>query len=404
MPTTHGGAARPETKGDSGMDLCYDEDQQAYRDAVRKFADDVLAPIAREKYDFRRPLSRADMRAIAAELEQYEIATTAPWEEGKPPDLIYLGIFIEEVSRIDFGFASLANALFFQVWDMADLLETEEQRHRYRHMFEHGEMTAMAISEPDAASNPSDMRTKATKVDGGWVINGTKLWTSHATVSAGILAAARKETGGEDDEQIAMFMVEPSSSGCAISPIETIGMNATTVSEVRFNDVLVPDAADLTPGAGGLRSALRLVEQARIKVIFMAVGAAQAALDLAVRYARERTQFGRPIASFQLVQEMIAEISTLAEASRLLGYRAASLMMRGDPARAEVSRAKAYSTEAAVRAASLCIQVHGAMGLTKEVLAEKIFRDARMLTIPDGTTEIHKLVMGRQLTGISAFK
>jgi alkylation response protein AidB-like acyl-CoA dehydrogenase len=386
------------------MDLCYDEDQQAYRDAVRKFADDVLAPIARQKYDFRRPLSRADMREIAAGLKQYEIATAAPWDAGEPPDLIYLGIFIEEVSRIDFGLASLASALFFQVWDMAALLETDEQRRRYGYMFEHGEMTAIAISEPDAASNPSDMRTKATKADGGWVVSGTKLWTSHATVSSGILVAARKETGGEDDGRISMFMVEPSSQGCAISPVETIGMNATTVSEVRLSGVLVPDAADLTPGADGLRSALRLVEQARIKVIFMAVGAAQAALDLAVRYARERTQFGRPIASFQLVQEMIAEIATLTEASRLLGYRAASLMMRGDPARAEVSRAKAYSTEAAVRAASLCVQVHGAMGLTKEVLAEKLFRDARMLTIPDGTTEIHKLVMGRQLTGISAFK
>jgi alkylation response protein AidB-like acyl-CoA dehydrogenase len=369
------------------MDLCYDEDQQAYRDAVRKFADDVLAPIAREKYDFRRPLSRADMQAIATELQRYEIATTPPWDEGNPPDLICLGIFIEEVSRIDFGFASLANALFFQVWDMAALLETEEQRRRYGYMFEHGEMTAIAISEPDASSNPSEMRTKATRADGGWVISGTKLWTSHATVSSGILVAARKETGGEDDGRISVFMVEPSSQGCAISPIETIGMNATTLSEVRFSDVLVPGSADLTPGADGLRSALRLVEQARIKVIFMAVGAAQAALDLAVRYAK-----------------MIAEISTLAETSRLLGYRAASLMMRGHPARAEVSRAKAYSTEAAVRAASLGIQVHGAMGLTKEVLAEKIFRDARMLTIPDGTTEIHKLVMGRHLTGISAFK
>ncbi len=136
----------------------------------------------------------------------------------------------------------------------------------------------------------------------------------------------------------------------------------------------------------------------------MAVGLAQAALELAVSYAKQRTQFGRPIASFQLVQEMLAEMSTLAETSRLLGYRAASLMMRGDPARAEVSRAKAYSTEAAVKATSLGIQVHGAMGLTKGYAAEKLFRDARMLTIPDGTTEIHKLVIGRQLTGVSAFR
>jgi alkylation response protein AidB-like acyl-CoA dehydrogenase len=386
------------------MDVCYDDDQQAYRDAVRQFADDVLAPIAREKFDFRHALSRADMKAIAAEMTRYEIATTAPWEPGTLPDLIYLGIFVEEISRIDFGFASLANAFFFQVWDMASLLQTDEQRERYGPMFGHGEMTAISMSEPEAASNPADTRTKATKVEGGWLINGTKLWTSHATVSSGILVVARKETDSDDNGWISLFMVEADAPGLAISPIETLGMNATTVSEVRYDNVFVPDAGDLTPGEHGLRSGLRLVEQARIKMIFMAVGAGQAALDLAVSYAKQRSQFGRPIASFQLVQEMIVEISTLTETSRLLGYRAASLMMHGDPARIEVSRAKAYSTEAAVRATSLCIQVHGAMGLTKEVLAEKLFRDARMLTIPDGTTEIHKLVIGRALTGISAFK
>jgi acyl-CoA dehydrogenase len=386
------------------MDLCFDEDQEAYRAAVRQFADEVLTPIAREKYDFRHPLSRKDMQEIAADVAKYEIATVTPTTPDGSIDLIYLAIFVEEISRIDFGFASLANAMFFQVWDMGSLLRTEEQQRRYGFMFGRGEMTAIALSEPEAASNPADMRTKARKVENGWLINGRKLWTSHATVASGILAAAKKETGGEDSGWISLFMVEPDAEGVQITPIETIGMNATSVCELTFIDVFVPDAADLTPGEGGLRAALHLVEQARIKMVFMAVGVAQAALDLAVNYAKQRTQFGRPIASFQLVQEMLAEMSTLTETSRLLGYRACSLMMRGDPARAEVSRAKAYSTEAAVRACSLGIQVHGAMGLTKEVLAEKLFRDARMLTIPDGTTEIHKLVIGRQLTGISAFK
>jgi acyl-CoA dehydrogenase len=385
------------------MDLCFDDDQEAYRAAVHQFADEVLAPIAREKYDFRRPLSRADMQAIAADMAKFEIATVTPTTASGGIDLIYLAIFIEEISRIDFGFASLANAMFFQVWDMGSLLRTEEQQRRYGFMFGRAEMTAIAISEPEAASNPADMRTTARKVDGGWLINGHKLWTSHATVASGILTAAKKEADGDDTGQISLFMVEPDLEGLQITPVETIGMNATSVCELTFVDVFVPDAADLTPGAG-LGAALHLVEQARIKMIFMAVGVAQAALDLAVNYAKQRTQFGRPIASFQLVQEMLAEMSTLTETSRLLGYRACSLMMRGDPARAEVSRAKAYATEAAVRACSLGIQVHGAMGLTKEVLAEKFFRDARMLTIPDGTTEIHKLVIGRQLTGISAFK
>jgi alkylation response protein AidB-like acyl-CoA dehydrogenase len=386
------------------MDLCFDEDQEAYRAAVHQFADEVLAPIAREKYDFRKPLTRADMQAIAAEMERYEVATVTPTTADGQIDLIYLAIFVEEISRIDFGFASLANAMFFQVWDMASLLVSDEQKERYGWIFGRGEMTAIALSEPEAASNPSDMRTRATRTEGGWFVNGHKLWTSHATVASGILAAAKKYTDAEDDGWISLFMVEPGAPGLSIEPVETIGMNATSLCELRFVDVFVPDAADLTPGPRGLSSALHLVEQARIKMIFMAVGVMQAATDLAVRYSQQRTQFGRPIASFQLVQEMLAEMSTLTETSRLLGYRACSRMMRGDTARVEVSRAKAYSTEAAVRTCSLGIQVHGAMGLTKDVLAEKFFRDARMLTIPDGTTEIHKLVVGRHLTGISAFK
>ena len=385
------------------MDLCYDEDQQAYREAVRRFADEVLAPIARTKYDFTQALTRKEVQAIAAELERHEIGTVAPLTAAGQPDLIYLGIFIEEISRIDLAFAALANALFFQVWDMAALLRSERQKQLYRHMFGRGEMVAIAMSEPEAASNPSEMRTRARQAGNGWQLDGHKLWTSHAAVAAGIVVAARKGAQGEPG-LVSLFMVDPDEEGCEITPIDTLGMDATTLCDVRLTGVRLPAEAELTPGADGLRAGLHLVEQARIKVIFMAVGLAQAALELAVSYAKQRTQFGRPIASFQLVQEMLAEMSTLAETSRLLGYRAASLMMRGDPARAEVSRAKAYSTEAAVKATSLGIQVHGAMGLTKGYAAEKLFRDARMLTIPDGTTEIHKLVIGRQLTGVSAFR
>jgi acyl-CoA dehydrogenase len=386
------------------MDLCYDEDQQAYREAVRAFADGVLAPIAHDQYDFGRALSRKEVQAIAGAIERYQIATEPPLTEDGRPDLIYLAIFIEEISRIDVAFASLANALFFQVWDMAALLVTERQQELYGHMFGRGEMVAIAMSEPEAASNPADMRTRARLVEGGFQIEGHKLWISHAAIAAGILVAARKGEESGEPEQISLFMVDPADDGCEVTPIETIGMDGVTLCEVKLSRVRVPADADLTPGSGGLRAALRLVEQARLKIAFMAAGIAQAALELAVDYAKERRQFGRPIASLQLVQEMLAEMSTLAETSRLLGYRAASLMMRGQPARAEVSRAKAYATEAAVKAASLGIQVHGAMGLTRGYPAEKLFRDARMLTIPDGTTEIHKLVIGRELTGINAIR
>jgi alkylation response protein AidB-like acyl-CoA dehydrogenase len=180
------------------MDLCFDDDQQAYRTAVRQFADEVLTPIAREKYDFRHPLTRKDMQEIAADVAKYEIATVTPTTPEGGIDLIYLAIFIEEIARIDFGFASLANAMFFQVWDMGSLLRTEEQQRRYGFMFGRGEMTAIALSEPEAASNPADMNTKARKVENGWLINGRKLWTSHDTVASGHLFGAKKETDCED--------------------------------------------------------------------------------------------------------------------------------------------------------------------------------------------------------------
>jgi acyl-CoA dehydrogenase len=172
---------------------------------------------------------------------------------------------------------------------------------------------------------------------------------------------------------------------------------------VNFEDCWVPEEAEIAAGRGGLQAALKLVEQGRLKIIFMAVGVSQASLDLAAQYARDRTQFGRPIGSFQLVQEMLADMAIGVEASRLLAYRAASLYQQGLPARSAVSMAKAFSTETAVQVTSLGIQVHGAIGLTKECKAEQYFRDARMMTIPDGTTQIHKLVIGREITGLNAF-
>ena len=215
------------------------------------------------------------------------------------------------------------------------------------------------------------------------------------------MVAARKVDAGDD--QISLFMVDGDEQDYEVRIVPTLGMNATSTCEVLFDDCFVPADAELTPGKGGLSSALSLVEQARLKLVFMAIGVAQASLDLAVRYAKERQQFGRPIGSFQLVQAMLAEMATEIEVSRLLGYRAASLYASGQPARAAMSMVKAYATEAAVRVTSTGIQIHGAMGLTTECEAERYYRDARMLTIPDGTTQIHQLVIGRSLTGLSAF-
>jgi acyl-CoA dehydrogenase len=382
------------------VDLVYSAEEAAYRKAVRGFVSGVLRPLTKHTYDLRRPLSRDDIAGLRAEISRHEIAVTAPLREDGSLDLICFGIFIEEVSRLDGAFASLANALFFPVWDMAALLD-DAQREQYGHLFAPGEIVSMGLSEPGAGSNPSQIQTTARRVEGGWVLSGRKLWTSHAAIAAGVLVAARKLD--TPDEGISLFLLDARRDTYPVRTIGCIGGDAIATCEVLIDDVHVPALAELTPGQGGLRSALRLVEQGRLKIVFQAVGIAQAALDLAVAQAKLRTVSGRAIAGFQLVQGLLADMATEVELARLMCYRAASLMMAGAPARAEISMAKSYATEMSVRVASWGIEVHGAIGLTRECAAQRYLRDARMLTIPDGTTQIHKLVIGRELTGVSAF-
>lgn len=382
------------------MRAVYTEDQADYRDHVHRFAERVLRPLVEEKYDFSHPLGRGEIAGLRADVAGHEIATSAPLLPDGRLDLICTGIFIEEISRVHLCLASLATALFFPVWDPTDLLN-EGQRERYSSWFSAGEMVSIAMSEPDAGSNPNQIDTTATRVEDGWLISGRKLWISHAQIAAGIMVAARKKDG--DDGEVSLFMVDRQEQEYEVRTIACLGMEATCPCEVVFDDCWVPVQAELTPGKGGLRSALGLVEQSRLKTVFMAVGVAQAALDLAVSYARERTQFGRPIGSFQLIQELLADMAMQIEAARLLGYRAASLSASGQTAPLEMSMAKAYATEMAIRVASVGIQVLGAMGLTKATHAERYLRDARMLTVPSGTTQVHQLIVGRELTGISAF-
>lgn len=383
------------------MDLIYSPDQAEYQKYVRDFVEQELRPLVEDVYDFSRPLSRADIAGIRERVSRHDIASSAPLLENGKLDLICFAIFIEEVSRLHTGLGSLAMALFFEVWDMVELLDAE-QRERYGRLFAPGALMAIAISEPDVGSNPSQMSTTATRTPDGWRLQGTKLWISHAQIADGMMVAARIIDGDRSD--VGMFLLELPDAQCHVTPVPTLGMDSTEVCEVRLDCALPPEAEATRGVAGGLRSALHLVEQARLRVVFMAVGIAQAALELAVSYAKERTQFGRPIASFQMVQGLLAQMATEIEAARMLGYQAASQMMAGQNARVAMSMAKFYATDMAERVTSTGIQIHGAMGLTRECKAERYFRDAKMLTIPDGTSQIHHLVIGRALTGISAFR
>jgi acyl-CoA dehydrogenase len=381
---------------DPTMDLIYTEDQLAYRDAVRSFSDQVLRPIG-AALNLDRHLSAAEVHDLRDRLTKYEIATTAPTMGDESLDLVTAGIFIEEISKVNLGFAALMPWLFFPISAFASML-TAEQRGAYDKLFERGAGVALAMSETAAESNAGQIEASAELQGDRWILSGKKIWAAGADIADVIIVTAREARSGE----IALFIVPSGTANCQVTPIDMLGVRAVSECEVSFDDCRIPESARLRP-RNGSAPVPALLWNGRVRVSFMAVGVAQAALDLAVEHAKSRTQFGRPIGGFQLVQGLLADMAIEVEAMRLLAFRAACLVAADSPkAQVAVSMAKSYNAEAAVRVTSRGIQVHGAIGLATESPAERYFRDARMLTIPDGTTQAHQLIIGRSLTGISA--
>jgi acyl-CoA dehydrogenase len=259
------------------------------------------------------------------------------------------------------------------------------------------------MTEPDAGSDAGSMRTTARRAGDSWVITGRKLYITNALSSDfGILLA---RVAGEEPGGITAFLVEKGEAEFGVTDIPHMPVRATSSCELAFDGTVVADSNRLGGVGEGLRLAMNVVNLGRLNVSAGAVGLAQACLELAVSFARQREQFGRPIAGFQLVQQMIVEIATLTQTARLLALDAARQLDAGIPsARTACSMAKLYCGEAANRAATLALQVHGGAGLMEESPVERYFRDAREATIPEGTSQIQILQIGKALLGISAMR
>ena len=226
------------------MHVVYSEDEAEYQRQVRNFVERELRPLVETEYDFSGPLTRDDVSGIRSRIASHEIAVTAPRREDGQLDLICFSIFIEEVSKLHFGFGSLAMAIFFEVWDMIDLLN-DAQRARYERLFAPGALMSIAISEPNVGSNPSQIEATATRTADGWVLNGTKLWTSHAQISDGIMVACRKLDDG-DDQGVSLFIVDRAEQEYDVRAIPCLGMDATSVCEVTFDECWLPPEAEAT--------------------------------------------------------------------------------------------------------------------------------------------------------------
>lgn len=384
------------------MDFDLTEEQKMLQRNVRDFLRKEIAPIVDER-DRKGPLTREEAVGYIKKLMPfgYYIGHLPEEYGGMGLSFTTSAILNEELSYV---WASLDATIFIASLVPGMLsLASEELKEKFLPRIAAGELIgSLAITEPNAGSDAASIETTAVLDGDEYIINGTKTWISNGTIAdvCNVVAITDKSKGTLGISQI---LVEKEVSPFQARELHKIGWRAFPTAELSFVDCRVPKGNLLGDPAAGYKRTMQFFEIARAWMAIMAAGISRAAIDASIKYAQERKQFGRPIGSFQMVQEMIADMIAETEASRLLAYRALHLIDKGVRARMESSLAKAYACEAAVRVTSKAIQIHGAMGLSDEYPVERYFRDARMLTIPDGTTQIQKLVVGREAIGIRAF-
>jgi short-chain 2-methylacyl-CoA dehydrogenase len=373
--------------------------------------------------------AEADLVSLCRDFAQKEIAARAPqaWDEARcPTDLLremgalgLLGLLIPEewggigMSTVGFvaameqlGLADQSVAAAWQahvtIGSLPLLLNgSDEQRERWlRPLAEGRALGAFGLTEPDAGSDARGITTKAEQRDGGWVINGQKAFISNAgtDMSFGVTLLARTESGDGGPPAYASFVVEKDTPGFTMGPkLRGIGWRGLDTRELFFDDVWVPDDHLVGDPAMGLSQFLRTLEVGRISIAALSLSLTQAVLDLALDYARQREQFGRPIAQFQAIQFKLADIATELEAARWLTYRAAYLRDTGQPFLKEAAMAKLKASRLAVSAASEAVQIHGGLGYMLDSPVARFYCDAKVLEIGEGTNEIQHLVIARAL-------
>jgi len=379
------------------MDVMITEEERMLRDSVRGFLDRRVAPLVAE-----HERNRTFPWELLPELYRfgYVRGVVPAADGGDGASHLALAVLMEEAGRC---WGSLRTALNIQTM-LAYVLARRanaEQKGRFLAPLLAGERFGwFAVTEPDAGSDAGALRTTARPDGDDFVVTGRKLYITNAL--AGDFGVLLVRGAGADG--VTALLVEKAVSPYQANDIPHMPLRATTSCELVFDEVRVPGANVLGEPGRGLAVAMSGVNLGRLNMAMGAVGLAQACLEEAVRFTTGREQFGRPLAGFQLVQQMVVEIATLTETSRLLGYKAARTLDAGLPGRYECSMAKYFCGEAAGKAATLALQVHGGAGLMEESPVERYFRDAREATIPEGTSQMQILHMGRHLLGVSAMR
>jgi alkylation response protein AidB-like acyl-CoA dehydrogenase len=367
-------------------------EQELVRATARSFVDAEIAPHARE-WDRAEEMDPAIVAKLA------EVGFLAGWEL----DTVSYCLVMEELGRVDSSVRGIVSVTTGLVGKTIRRWGTDEQQAEWVPKLGSGEaLGCYALTEPGSGSDPASLTTRAERDGDGWLLTGSKIFITLGTWARFALVFAR--TGGPGARGITCFLVPTDADGFEARPIKgKLGLRAQDTGELFLERVRVPDSARLGGEGEGFKVAMSALDDGRISLAAGAVGICQGCLDACVAYARERRQFGKPIASFQLVQELIAEIAVETEAARLLTWRAAALADSGVRHTLESSVAKLFASEASVRAANAAVQVHGGYGYVDEYPVGRYLRDARVTTLYEGTSQVQKLIIGRALTGESAF-
>ena len=382
------------------VDFALTAEQELIRGTAREFLDREVVPNARD-WDRSETMDRAIVGKLA---EIGFLGASLPAEfGGMGLDTISYCLVMEELGRADSsvrGIVSVQNGL---VGKTVAKWATDEQREEWLPKLATGEaLGCYALTEPGSGSDPAGLVTRAERDGDDWLLTGSKIFITLGTWAALALVFAR--SGGEGPRGITCFLVPTDADGFEARPIKgKLGLRAQDTGELFLERVRVPDSARLGAEGEGFKVAMSALDNGRISLAAGCVGIAQGCLDASVAYARERQQFGQPIAGFQLVQELLADIAVETEAARLLTWRAAALADRGERHTLESSVAKYYASETSVRAANAAVQVHGGYGYVDEYPVGRYLRDARVTTLYEGTSQVQKLIIGRHLTGESAF-
>ncbi len=375
------------------MDFDLSSEHEAFRKVVREFAETEIAPYA-EEWD-RTHTFPLDVVGKMGELGLFGL----PFPEeygGMGADLLTLCIAIEELARVDSSMAITLEAGVGLGANPIFHFGTEEQKKRWLPDLTAGRaLAAFGLTEPDAGSDAGATRTRAVLDGDEWVINGTKAFITNSGTAITSLIIITAKTG---PKEISSFIVPTGTPGLVVEPgYRKMGWRASDTHEVRLEDCRVPAGNLLGERGGGFRQFLEILDDGRIAIAAMAVGVLQGCLEESVAYAGERVAFGRPIGSFQAIAFKCADMAVATEAARLLTYRAAWLRDQGKPYGPEAAQAKLFASEAAVDATREATQIFGGYGFVDETPVSRFYRDAKVLEIGEGTSEIQRIVISRAL-------